>query len=143
MTSTRIGYVAPTLDLPDGSKVTSPASAAGLRVGDVIRRVDGASVRSWGDIQNSLVLGSGRSAGGDPQVVIDLEREGRPLQVRVTPRLAGDERVRRVGIGPGFELIVQAVAAGTPAEKAGFRAGDELLNLDGAPMINEIGRAHV
>lgn len=137
MTSTRIGYVASTLDLPDGSKVTSPATAAGLRVGDVIRRVDGASVRSWGDIQNSLVLGSGRSGNGDPQVVIDLEREGRPLQVRVTPRLAGDERVRRVGIGPGFELIVQAVAAGSPAERAGFKVGDELLTLEGAPMIND------
>jgi regulator of sigma E protease len=94
-------------------------------------------VRAWGDIQNSLVLGSGRAANGDPEVVIDLERDGRPLQVKLTPRLAGDEKVRRVGIGPGFELIVQAVAADSPAARAGFQSGDEILTLDGAPMIND------
>jgi len=137
MASIRIGYVAPTLELPDGQRVTSPAAAAGLRVGDVIRRVDGGSVRAWGDIQNSLVLGSGRTSNGDPEVVIDLERGGQPLQVRLTPRLAGDEKVRRVGIGPGFELIVQAVAAGSPAARAGFESGDEILTLDSAPMIND------
>jgi regulator of sigma E protease len=137
MVSTRIGYVAPTLDLPDGQRVTSPAAAAGLRVGDVIQRVDGATVKEWSDIQNSLVLGSGRAANGEPEVVIDLEREGRPLQLKVTPRLAGEEKVRRVGIGPGFELIVQAVAAGSPAVRAGFQAEDEILTLDGASMIND------
>lgn len=137
MVSTRIGYVAPTLDLPDGQRVTSPAAAAGLRVGDVIRRVDGAAVKEWSDIQNSLVLGTGRAANGDPEVVIDLERDGRPLQLKVTPRLAGEEKVRRVGIGPGFELIVQAVAAGSPAARAGFQAEDEILTLDGASMIND------
>jgi len=137
MVSTRVGYVAPTLDLPDGQRVTSPAAAAGLRVGDVIRRVDGAAVKEWSDIQNSLVLGSGRSSNGDPEVVIDLERDGRPLQLKVTPRLAGEEKVRRVGIGPGFELIVQAVAAGSPAARAGFQAEDEILTLDGASMIND------
>jgi len=137
MVSTRIGYVAPTLDLPDGQRVTSPAAAAGLRVGDVVRRVDGAAVKEWSDIQNSLVLGSGRAANGDPQVVIDLERDGRPLQLKLTPRLAGSEKVRRVGIGPGFELIVQAVAAGSPAARSGFQAEDEILTLDGASMIND------
>ena len=137
MVSTRIGYVAPTLDLPDGQRVTSPAAAAGLRVGDVVRRVDGAAVKEWSDIQNSLVLGSGRAANGDPQVVIDLERDGRPLQLKLTPRLAGSEKVRRVGIGPGFELVVQAVAAGSPAAQAGFQAEDEILTLDGASMIND------
>lgn len=137
MVSTRIGYVAPTLDLPDGQRVTSPATAAGLRVGDVIRRVDGTAVKEWSDIQNSLVLGSGRAANGDPEVVIDLERGGQPLQVKVTPRLAGSEKVRRVGIGPGFELVVQAVAAGSPAARAGFQAEDEILTLDGASMIND------
>lgn len=137
MVSTRVGYVAPTLDLPDGQRVTSPAAAAGVRVGDVIRRVDGTPVREWSDIQNSLVLGSGRSSNGDPEVVIDLERDGRPLQLKVTPRLAGEEKVRRVGIGPGFELIVQAVAAGSPAARAGFQAEDEILTLDGASMIND------
>jgi regulator of sigma E protease len=137
MVSTKIGYVARTLDLPDGSKVPSPAAAAGLQVGDVIRQIDGSPVKDWSDVQNSLVLGSGRSASGERQVTFDLERAGQPRQVLVTPRLAGDEKIRRVGIGPGFELIVQAAPADSVGAKAGFKVDDELLTLDGQPMIND------
>lgn len=137
MVSTKIGYVAPTLELPDGSRVPSPAAQAGLQVGDVIRRIDGAAIHNWSDIQNSLILGSGRTATGEPQVTLTLERAGRLLDVQVTPRLAGDEKIRRVGIGPGFELIVQAIAAGSPAEQAGFKVDDELLACDGQPMMND------
>jgi regulator of sigma E protease len=137
MVSTRIGYVARTLELPDGSKVPSPALQAGLRVGDLVRRIDGAPVESWSDIQNSLVLGSGRNASGEREVVFSLERDGRPLEIRVTPRLTGDEKIRRVGIGPGFELVVQAIAPDSPGRQAGFRVDDEILHFDGEPMIND------
>ena len=137
MVSTRIGYVARTLDLPDGTKVPSPATQAGLKVGDLIRRIDGAEVTAWSDIQNSLVLGSGRSASGERQVTFSLERNGQPLEIHVTPRLAGEEKIRRVGIGPGFELIVQAVTAGTVGEKAGFKIDDEILTFDGEVIIND------
>ncbi len=137
MVSTRIGYVARTLDLPDGTKVPSPAAQAGLRVGDVIRRIDGTQVDGWSDIQNSLVLGSGRSASGERQVTFLLERGGQPLEIHITPRLAGDEKIRRVGIGPGFELIVQGVAKDSVGEKAGFKAEDEILTFDGESMIND------
>jgi regulator of sigma E protease len=137
MVSTKIGYVAATLELPDGTRVPSPAAQAGLQVGDVIRRIDGATIRNWSDLQNSLILGSGRTAAGEPQVTLTLERAGRLLDVRVTPRLAGDEKIRRVGIGPGFELIVQGVAADSRAARAGFRADDELLTFDGQPVIND------
>ena len=137
MVSTRIGYVARTLDLPDGTKVPSPAAQAGLRVGDVIRRIDGTQVDGWSDIQNSLVLGSGRSASGERQVTFLLERGGQPLEIHITPRLAGDEKIRRVGIGPGFELIVQGVAKDSVGETAGFKAEDEILTFDGESMIND------
>ncbi len=137
MVSTRIGYVARTLDLPDGTKVPSPAVEAGLRVGDLVRSIDHAPVNSWSDIQNSLVLGSGRSASGERQVTFALERDGQPLEILVNPRLAGDEKIRRVGIGPGFELIVQDVGRGSVGEKAGFKANDEILRFDDALIIND------
>ncbi len=137
MVSTRIGYVAPTLDLPDGTKVPSPAAQAGLRVGDVIRQIDGTKVSGWSDVQNSLVLGSGRSASGERQVIFALERDGRPLEVQVSPQLAGEEKIRRVGIGPGFELIVQAVAPNSVAQQAGFKAEDEILRFDRDLIIND------
>jgi len=136
--STRIGHVAPTLTLPDGREVPSPAREAGLEPGDHIRRIDGRPVAAWIDIQNSLILGTGRDASGRPQVVFTVERAGRTLDVTIHPQLAGDERVRRVGIGPGFELLVHAVAPDSPAAKAGFQAGDEILQADGRPILSDV-----
>ncbi|MBI5690808.1 MAG: site-2 protease family protein [Verrucomicrobia bacterium] len=137
MVSTRIGYVARTLDLPDGTKVPSPAAQAGLQIGDLIRRIDGSPVENWSDIQNSLVLGSGRTASGERQVTFSIERNGQPLEIQVSPRLAGEEKIRRVGIGPGFELIVQAVPPGSLGERAGFKVDDEILTFDGQIIIND------
>jgi regulator of sigma E protease len=136
--STRIGHVAPTLTLPDGREVPSPARAAGLEPGDHIRRIDGRPVAAWIDIQNSLILGTGRDAAGRPQVVFTVERAGRILDVTIHPQLAGDERVRRVGIGPGFELLVHAVAPDSPAAQAGFQPEDEILQADGRPVWSDV-----
>ncbi len=135
--STRIGHVAPTLTLPDGREVTSPAREAGLEPGDQIQRIDGRAVAAWIDIQNSLILGTGRDASGRPQVVFTVERAGRVLDVTVHPQLAGDERVRRVGIGPGFELLVHAVTPDSPAARAGLQPDDEILQADGRAILSD------
>ncbi len=137
MATTRIGYVARTLDLPDGTKIPSPALVAGLRVGDLVRSIDGHRVENWSDIQNSLMLGSGRTAAGDPEVILHVERDGQPLTLSVLPRLATEEKIRKVGIGPGFELIVQAVAPGSVAEKAGFKPEDEILRLGDETILSD------
>lgn len=135
--TTRIGYITPTLELPDKTRVPSPAFVAGLRIGDVILTIDGEEVDNWSDVQNSLVLGSGRSATGSPQVVFGIERNGKPLEIVVHPRLATDERIRKVGISPGFELIVQSAATGSVGLLSGFKPKDEILWLDDQPILSD------
>ncbi len=135
--TTRIGYITPTLELPDKTKVPSPALVAGLKVGDIIRTIDGEEVDDWSDIQNSLVLGSGRSTGGSPQVVFGVERNGKPLEITVNPRLATEEKIRKVGISPGFELIVQGVGTGSTGASAGFKPKDEILFLDEEMILSD------
>jgi regulator of sigma E protease len=137
MATTRIGYVTRNLELPDGSRVPGPAMQAGLRAGDTIRAIDGIRVENWSDVQNSLVLGSGRTETGERQVIFSIERDGRPLEIVVHPRLAGEEKTRRVGIQPGFELLIDSVTAGSVGEQAGFKAKDEILSLDGQLTIND------
>lgn len=134
--TTRIGYVAPQLDLPDKSKVVSPAAAAGLQIGDVIRRIDGKRVNDWSDVEVNIVTGTGRAPDNRPEVVFTLERQGALRDVTLYPRLAGDEDFRRVGISPGYELLVHQVAPGSLADQAGFKAGDEILTLDRQPILN-------
>ena len=144
MASTRIGFVAATMDLPDGTKVPSPALKAGLKVGDQVHAIDGNDVNNWSDIQNSLVLGSGRSKAGAPEVVFTLTRDGIRQNVVVEPVLSTEEKIRRVGIAPGFELIVQAVNADSIGAQAGFKPEDEILRLGNEVIINDAAfRAHL
>jgi serine protease Do len=64
-----------------------PAARAGVRAGDVIVKVDGKAV-SDGDVLRRT-LGDA-PAGSD--VTITVQRDGRPLDLKVTPR--GEKRVR-------------------------------------------------
>ncbi len=134
--TTRIGYITQTVDLPDGTKAPSPALLAGLQVGDTILAVDGRKVSDWSDLVQLLVTSSGRGPDGQPQSVFTVEHDGRTSDVTLHPRLSGDERLRRVGIAPAYELIIHAIQADSSGQKAGLRPGDQILSVDGTPVRN-------
>jgi len=134
--TTRIGYVSRTLDLSDVKKVPSPAFEAGLRVGDVVKAIDGSKVKNWSDIQYLIQLGSGQTADGRRKAVFTVERDGHLIDLTIHPILVGEERDRRVGILPGYALLVQQVRPGSIADHAGFKAGDQILSLDGVTVLN-------
>jgi serine protease Do len=68
-----------------------PAARAGLRAGDVIVKFNGKAVTDAGDLRRTL----GEVATGT-DVTVTVQRDGRPLDVKVTPR-GGDRRVRAPG----------------------------------------------
>ncbi len=137
--STQIGYVTRTIDLADGSRVTSPAMQGGLRVGDMIRSIDGTPVSNWDDINETLSMGSGRDSSGVRNAVFSIVRAGVPMEITLHPRLSGDERWRRVGIMPGYDLNVHAVDANSASARAGLLAGDRIVTVNGAPIMNANG----
>ncbi len=139
--STQIGYVSRTIDLADGTRVPSPASQAGLQVGDVVKSIDGHAVSNWSELNDTLVTGTGRDAAGNPVSVFVLERAGKPLTVTLHPRLAGEEKWRRIGIQPGYELLVHAVDAKSAMGAAGLLPGDRVLSVNGQPIMNVNGLA--
>ncbi len=133
----RIGYVKPTLDLADGSTITSPAVEAGLQVGDTVRAVDGEAIPDWTTLYQRIFSGSGRDAQGRPQAVFTIERDGRTFDVTLHPRISTEDKVRQVGISSWYDLIVsQFNATDSLGEKLGFRTGDQILTFDGHPMAN-------
>ncbi|HKB88984.1 MAG TPA: RIP metalloprotease RseP, partial [Opitutaceae bacterium] len=136
MASTRIGYISSTFEMPDGSKVTSPAAEAGLKIGDVLVAIDGRKVHDWMEVREQLQIGSGRSTDGKREVVFSIERDGKPMQITAYPILMGDEKIRRVGIDAGYQASVYQVEPGSLGEKSGFKAGDKLSEVDGIPLLN-------
>ncbi len=57
-------------------------------------------------------------------------------EIILYPILAGVEKDRKVGIAPALDLMVHGVTPGSPADKAGLKAEDRILNLDGKPLYS-------
>lgn len=143
LSTTRIGYVTRTVTLADGTSVPSPAVEAGLRVGDIIRAIDGDPIADWPDLMQTLVTSAGVTLDGRRKAVFTIERNGQLRDVTVHPRLIGDEKVRKVGIVAAYTPIVAVVPADSYAQKLGLAAGDRLVELNGAPLLNLLALADV
>lgn len=113
----------------------SPAAVAGLRAGDRVLSVDGQEVRFFEDIVEYV-----RSSNSE-KVLIQFERGGSKMSVEV-PHEPGEGmnefgesiQVNSVGISPPIGTEIAAVSPGSPADKAGIEAGDEIVALDGHPV---------
>src|SRR5690606_31965181 len=57
--------------------------------------------------------------------------EGPGSSIGVTVRVTTDEERKRANVDQGGGVVVESVRAGSPAERAGFRAGDIVLEFDG------------
>ena len=132
--TTTIGYVMPTLDRPDGTKIPSPAAVAGLRIGDTVRSIDGTRTQAWGDVLKALIYGSGRTDDGQRTAVFIVERDGKQLTFTLYPELVTRGKIRRVGITRDDPIYVQAIDADKPAAQTALRPGDKILSVDGTPV---------
>jgi regulator of sigma E protease len=134
--TTQIGYVVSELENADGARVPSPASVAGLQIGDTLREIDGSPVDDWSDLLQTLVTSAGRTEEGRRYNIFTLERDGELMDVTVYPQLATDERIRRVGIAPAYELIVGQVEPASVGETLGLQIGDRIMALDDTRILN-------
>ena len=137
--STQVGYVSRTIEMPDGSWVPSPAAQGGLRVGDTVKAIDGHSISNWGDLTDTLVTSSGHDTSGGRTTVFTVERDGRTLDFTLHPLLWGNERLRRVGIMPGYDLNVHSVEAHSAFAASGLVPGDRIVAINGARAMNWAG----
>lgn len=126
---TRIGFVYPTLQV-DGKKLPSPASQAGLQNGDVILEIDGKKVSDWSEVRTGLALGSGRTSDGERLVVLKIRRGEEVKDFSVRPLLAGDERMRQIGVVHANDVVLGTVPSDTYAAQLGFKNGDRIVQMD-------------
>ncbi len=139
--STQVGYVSKVIDMPDNTRVVSPAVQGGLRVGDIVKAIDGHAISDWGDLTDTLVTSSGRDTDGGRTTVFTVERDGKVLQLTLHPLLWGNDHLRRVGILPGYELNVHSVEAKSALAMSGLLPGDRITTVNGARVMNAAGLA--
>ena len=109
-----------------------PAAAAGLKKGDILRKLDRAPVDTLADYE--LILDSLEP--GKP-VTAEATRDGRPLDFSLTPReVTADEALSLAGALYGLtvsaqsgRLVLARPPDSSPAARAGLREGDWLLAL--------------
>lgn len=143
---TRAGYLGVSCSADDKGRVVvedvdaaSPAGKAGIQAGDLVRKVEGKSLKdpeTLGALVQSL-------APGQP-LRLQLERAKKKVEVTATldavsrPLKFGSERAV-IGVTSGDPLDtggvpIRQVTPGLPAEKAGLKAGDVILKVDGVSL---------
>lgn len=117
--------------LPD-----SPAAAAGFQSGETLTRVDGEPLQTWQDARWALLKA------GIARAAVKIETAGttgniafRTLDLSgLGPEDLDGEFIETIGLTrfqPHLAPRVGQVMSGRPAERAGLKAGDEIIAIDG------------
>jgi regulator of sigma E protease len=129
--TTTIGYVAP----------GSPAEAAGLQAGDIIKKIDGYNITRWGGQSEGSVVWR-IAASEEPTVKLEIQRGDELKTVEATPQVEKTKWYQRrglrlIGLGAMNRPMVAKTEPGSAAEKAGFLPNDILTRVDGEPIYDD------
>jgi len=107
----------------------SPASRAGLRIGDRVRGVNGRPVATWREAHRAIFIENLR-----PEVELEVERDGSVFRVRLQGILDARGSAFFYGMAPLPPVVVDRVEAGSPAAQADLRPGDVIYRIDDDPV---------
>ncbi|MEQ1793450.1 MAG: RIP metalloprotease RseP, partial [Nitrospira sp.] len=108
----------------------SPASSAGMEVGDHITKVNGKEISTRSELLDAVAHSKGEA------LSLEIKRgsQVKPLSVTPVPVQAQpavpDEPVYTIGVEETPPLVT-SVMHGQPAATAGFQAGDRVIGIDG------------
>lgn len=149
-----MGIVGETHDTDKGAKLNeitegSPASKAGLKPGDIITKADELTIKTYDELLDFI-----RGTKADQKVKLTILRDGKEEIITVTmanrPEQTGGFPGRGGAGGRGGaqsqapsrptagfrfggegKAVIASVTAGSGAEKAGLKEGDEIVAVDG------------
>jgi Do/DeqQ family serine protease len=119
----------------------SAAEKAGIKINDVVTSVNGHTVKSGGELRNSI----GLLRVGD-KVEVGLMRDGKPRKVTATIGARSDVLPVAADFSPKFQgatledaengggVLVRGVEQGSPAWDSGLRPNDVIYGVNRAPV---------
>ncbi len=114
-----------------GVEEQSPAFDAGLKVGDRLVAIQGASVQDWEEVLNWIITHP------ETQTRLTIEREGTVQEVAIKTALSPVTRQKMgyLGIEPYYfwkdDPIIGGFAPDSPARQAGLQENDRILSING------------
>ncbi|MGV6808159.1 MAG: RIP metalloprotease RseP [bacterium] len=118
----------------------SIAAIAGVQSGDEIVAVDGQETESWQALREQLIYRIGESGELNISVKQGTAQDVYELQAPLDRWLSDAAEIDPLeGLGirpfqPQVKPIADAISPDSPSEKSGLKAGDEIVQADGAPM---------
>lgn len=104
----------------------SPAKAAGIQVRDTIVAIDGDEVSTWQDAEITIATSLGQS------LRLTLDRGGNRIDKRVLVTAASERgEIGTIGVEPWIPFIITGTKEGSPAQAAGLKPGDEIVEVRG------------
>jgi regulator of sigma E protease len=107
-----------------------PADTAGFKTGDRIIEIDGNKVSYYHEIQENI------AANPNKPLPITVERDGKIIQLQVTPALEKSSGAGRIGVAFWADLVIESVKDGSSSAKAGLLPGDIVTAANGQPLRN-------
>ena len=117
----------------------TPAASAGLKGGDTVRSVQGEPIETWQELRWRVIQGALQRE--SLALEISNEREAiaqRRLDLASFP--AGEfegDALERIGLRlyrPPLEPVFGTIVPGSPAERAGLKVGDRVVDAGGKPI---------
>lgn len=103
----------------------SPAEQAGIRAGDVVRRIGERRIERWQDLNLEIMQSPNR------RLAVLIERGEEELELALTPVPFGKYELGDAGLYPRVLPRVSHVVEDSPAAAVGLQRGDELRAIDG------------
>lgn len=110
-----------------------PAAKAGFMDNDTIMAVNGVQVADADSFTTVIRKSVGK------EVNVTVKRGAKTLDVKVTPQRNKAKKVGEIGVllESPYPRTISKVAAGSPAAKAGLKAGDVVLDFDKTSFLKE------
>jgi len=110
----------------------SPAAKAGIQDGDRIVKLDGKRNPNLEDVELKEISSAYRP------MHLTIERNRTQLDVEVTPTLSERSGVGFAGWDFRGQVQLGSVEAGMPADQAGLKKGDLLIEVNGLPIHSQL-----